>query len=194
MESRFSFIGMEPLSPSPRKSYIEHGVIYFWTATINGWQHLLARDQYNQVIVDSLQYLSDAGKVEVFAFIIMPNHLHLIWRVKEPNGRESPQGSLLKYTAHVFRKMLRREGGASLVPFRVDAANKKHEFWQRDSLAIPLFTHKVALQKLNYLHNNPLAEHWNLVKDPSDYVFSSAKYYEQNEKNFPFLKDLWEEV
>jgi len=36
-------------------------------------------------------------------------------------------------------------------------------------LAIPLFTREVALQKLNYIHNNPLKEHWNLVKDPSDY-------------------------
>jgi putative transposase len=132
--------------------------------------------------------------VEVFAFIIMPNHLHLIWRVKEPNGRESPQGSLFKYTAHVYRRMRRREGAERLTPYQVDAANKRHEFWQRDSLAIPLFTRKVALQKLNYLHNNPLADHWNLVKDPSDYAYSSAKYYERNEKNFLFLKDLMEEV
>ena len=185
---------MEPLSALPRKSYIDHGVIYFWTATINGWQHLLEPDQYKQVIVDSLHYLSDAGKVEVFAFIIMPNHIHLIWRVKEANGKESPQGSLLKYTAHMFRRLLRKEGAERLLPYRVDAANKKHEFWQRDSLAIPLFTRKVAEQKLAYLHNNPLAEHWNLVKDPSDYTYSSATYYERNKKNFSFLRDLWEEL
>jgi len=57
-------------------------------------------------------------------------------------------------------------------------------------LAIPLFTREVALQKLNYIHNKPLKEQWNLVKDPSDYKYSSAKYYELDEKNFHFLKDL----
>jgi len=185
---------MDPLIQSKRKSFIEYGVIYFWTATINGWQRLLERNEYKDVVIDSLNFLTDTGKVDVFAFIIMPNHIHLIWRVKESNGRESPQGSLLKYTAHIFRAMLRSEGAACLAPYRVDAANKKHEFWQRDSLGIPLFSRKVALQKLNYLHNNPLAEHWGLVKNPCDYKYSSALYYERNEKNFPFLKDLWKEV
>jgi len=52
----------------------------------------------------------------------------------------------------------------------------------------------MALQKLNYIHNNPLKEHWNLVKDSSDYKYSSAKYYELYEKNFHFLKDLCEAV
>ena len=177
-----------------RKSHIEKGEIYFWTPTINQWFHLLEKDEYKNVIIDSLQYLSDAGKVDVFAFVIMPNHIHLIWRTNEPNGKESPQGSFLKYTAHEFKKMLRREGHSELNKYKVDAANKDYEFWQRDSLAIPLFTRKVAFQKLKYIHNNPLAEHWQLVKHSYDYKYSSARYYELNDKNFSFLKDLWEEI
>jgi hypothetical protein len=72
------------------------------------------------------------------------------------NGKESPQGSFLKYTAHTFKKMLRKEGNIKLAAYAVDADNKKYEFWQRDSLAIPLFTKKVAVQKLKYTHFNPL--------------------------------------
>ena len=176
-----------------RKSHIEKGEIYFWTATINQWQRLLENDEYKDIIIDSLQYLTNENKIDVFAFIIMPNHIHLIWRVNEPNGKESPQGSFLKYTAHLLKKELQNEGIEKLAAYRVNADNKNFEFWQRDSVAIPLFTRKVALQKLKYLHNNPLAEHWQLVKHPCDYKYSSAKYYELNEKNFPFLKDLWEE-
>ena len=102
----------------------------------------------------------------------MLNHVHLIWRINEPNGKESPQGSLLKYTAHVFKEMLKAEGVGKLAAYKVDAVNKQYEFWQRDSLAIPLFTKKVATQKLNYVHNNPLAERWSLVKHPRDYKYS----------------------
>jgi hypothetical protein len=47
--------------------------------------------------------------------------------------------------------------------------------------------------ELRYIHSNPVAEHWQLVKDPCDYEYSSAKYYELKEKNIIFLKDLWEE-
>ena len=95
-----SFIRMYiPLNEGRRKSHIDQGNIYFWTATINKWYRLLERDEYKDVIIQSLQYLTDTGKIDVYAFIIMPNHIHLIWRINEPNGKESPQGSLLKYTA-----------------------------------------------------------------------------------------------
>jgi len=176
-----------------RNSHIEKGEIYFWTATINKWHRLLESDRYKDVIIKSIDYLSNIGKIDVFAFVIMPNHLHLIWRVNELNGKESPHGSLLKYTAHEFRKMLLHEDKNKLLTYQTTSENKDHEFWQRDPLAIHLYTAKVAFQKLAYVHSNPLAKHWKLAKDPCEYKYSSARYYEMNEKNFSFLKDLREE-
>jgi hypothetical protein len=75
-------------------------------------------------------------------------------------GKETPQGSFLKHTAHQFKKMLATHDSFKLEDFQVIAANKQYEFWQRDSLAIELFSSEVAYQKLDYLHNTPLAEHW----------------------------------
>ena len=98
-----------------RKSYIEIGEIFFWTATINNWQRLLLKVDYKNVIINSLIYLSDAGKIDVFAFVIMPNHIHLIWRINEMNGKETSQGSFLKYTAHEFKKMLKTDKENSLL-------------------------------------------------------------------------------
>jgi putative transposase len=176
-----------------RKSYIEIGEIYFWTATINNWQQLLQRDEYKQVIVESLEHLSSNGKIDVFAFVIMPNHIHLIWRVNELNGKETAQGSFLKFTAHEFKKMLIKEDVDRLEDYAVKAQNKKYEFWQRDPLAIPLYTRKVAYQKLDYIHYNPMAGKWKLVKDPCDYKHSTARFYEIGVKDFAFIKDLREE-
>lgn len=177
---------VKKLLKEERKSHIDQGRLYFWTATINQWFWLLKKDEYKDVIIDSLQYLSDAEKIDVFAFVIMPNHMHLIWRIIALNGKESPQGSLLKYTAHVFKKMLRREKDSNLAIYKIDAENKDYEFWQRDSLAIPLFSREVAIQKLHYIHNNPLSKNWQLAKDPCGYKYSSARFYEMNEKNFSF--------
>src|SRR5690606_11173074 len=89
-----------------RKSHIKIGEIYFWTATLNKWQCILSDDHYKNVIIYSLAYLSKKGKLDVFAFVIMPNHIHLILRVNEKNGKENAQGSFLKFTAHEFKKML----------------------------------------------------------------------------------------
>jgi putative transposase len=176
-----------------RKSHIELGEIYFWTTTINKWQKLLESDEYKNVVVGSLEYLSRASKIDVFAFVVMPNHIHLIWRINEENGKETAQGSFLKFTSQEFKKMLKKEKENELLNFAVNAHNKNYEFWQRDSLAVHLYTREVAFQKLDYIHLNPLAEHWQLAKDPCDYKYSSAKFYELGIKEFSFIKDLRDE-
>ncbi|HMR83002.1 MAG TPA: transposase [Niabella sp.] len=177
-----------------RYSHLDIGEIYFWTATINKWQKLLLKDVYKDVIINSLLYLSNQKIIDVFAFVIMPNHIHLIWRTKALNGKESAQGSFLKYTAHIFKKMIRSEyGSRGLLPYAVNTGNKEYEFWQRDPLAIQLFRKKVAFQKLDYIHYNPLGAHWQLVKDPVEYKYSTAKFYETGSSDFSFLKDLRDE-
>lgn len=172
---------------------MEPGEIYFWTATIHKWQPLLTADSYKDIIIGSLSYLSRNAIMDIFAFVIMPTHLHLICRTNKNNGKETGRASFLKYTAHEFKKKLNRENPGQLWLFDVRARNKGHEFWQRDSLAIPLYTKQAAYQKLDYVHNNPLSGHWRLVTDPCKYNYSSASFYEQNDKRFRFLKDLREE-
>jgi REP element-mobilizing transposase RayT len=169
---------------------MEIGEMFFWTATINNWQRLLSKDEYKRVITNSLSYLSDSGKIDVFGFVIMPNHLHLIWRINEMNGKETSQGSFLKYTAHEFKKMLKGDKESNLASYAVDAHNKNYEFWKGDSLAVHLFSKEIAYQKLDYTHHNPCTEYWQLAKKPTDYLFSSAKYYETGVNDFAFLKDL----
>ena len=176
-----------------RKSYIRIGEIYFWTATINNWMKLLMSDQYKDIIISSFRYLSNAGKIDVFAFVIMPNHIHVIWRINAMNGKETAQGSFLKYTAHEFGKLLLREDPAMLSLYTVDASNKLYEFWQRDPLAIHLYSREVAYQKLDYLHRNPTAKHWQLTNDYLNYTYSSVRFYELDLKEYDFLKDLREE-
>ena len=109
------------------------------------------------------------------------------------NGKETPQGSFLKFTAHEFKKMLKNENESGLNLYAVNAANKKYEFWQRDSLAIHLYNEEIAYQKLDYVHYNPLTGHWHLVNDPCDYKFSTAKFYMLGKKEFSFITDLREE-
>lgn len=166
------------------------GAVYFFTATIHQWKPLLQKEAYCSIILNSFQFLSQKRLLDVFAFVIMPNHIHTIWRINGRNGKETVQGSFLKYTAHEFKKLILHTEPSLLNNFTVDAKNKKFEFWQRDSLAVHLYSPEVAYQKLEYIHLNPLAEHWQLAKDPSDYFYSSASFYERDELRFPFLNDL----
>jgi putative transposase len=173
----------------PRKSHTSLGEIYFWTATIHKWQYLLEADSNKQLIVNYLKKLSDEGLITVYGFVIMPNHIHLIWQQNKLNGKETPKGSLLKYTGHEFLKTLKAESKSYL--YEVNAANKKHEIWQRDSLGIEIYTVKVARQKLAYIHNNPVSGKWQLAKDYFSYHYSSAKFYETGIDEFGFLKNIF---
>ena len=172
-----------------RKSYTSIGEIYFWTATIHKWQHLLESDFNKQLILSYLKKLADEGLITVYAFVIMPNHIHLIWQQNKLNGKETPKASLLKYTGHEFLKILKAESKSYL--YEVNAANKKHEIWQRDSLGIEIYTVKVALQKLDYIHNNPVKGKWQLAKDYISYHYSSARFYETGIDEFGFLKNIF---
>jgi hypothetical protein len=42
-------------------------------------------------------------------------------------------------------------------------------------------------QKLEYIHNNPVAEKWAMCKLPEDYRWSSARFYLKGVDEFGFL-------
>ena len=102
----------------------------------------------------------------------------------------SPQGSLLKYTAHKFKEILSGSDSGILKDYAVQLKEKAYEFWQRDSLAIPLFSRPVVLQKMTYIHNNPVAKHWRLAASPEAYRFSSASFNESGIDEFGILAHI----
>ena len=172
-----------------RKSFTAIDNIYFWTATIHNWYPLLQNDIEKKLIINSLKTLSDKGLITIYAFVIMPNHIHLIWQLNAANGKETAKGSFLKFTAHEFKKKLKRTGG--LENYKVQAANKEYQFWQRDSLGIEIWSREVAKQKLDYIHHNPVSGKWQLAKDYISYHYSSAKFYEFGIDEFGFLNNLY---
>jgi putative transposase len=173
-----------------RKSQTSLSKIYFWTATIHNWLPLLENDCNKQAIVDTLKYLADKSLITIYAFVIIPNHIHLIWQQNALNGKETAKGSLLKYTAHLFLKQLKENGTTEL--YSVDQANKKHEIWQRDALGIEIYSREVAKQKIDYIHFNPVSKKWLLAKDDLGYHFSSACFYETCVDEFGFLKNIFQ--
>ena len=172
-----------------RKSYTTTGKIYYWTATIHRWQHLLSSNSNKELILNYLKKLSEDGFITVYAFVIMPNHIHLIWQQNKKNGKENAFGSFLKFTAHKFLKELKQTGNAG--QYKVNVSNKEYEIWKRDSLAIEIFSREVARQKLDYIHANPVRGIWKLAKDDIHYYYSSARFYEYGQENFGFLKNLF---
>ncbi|WP_339869965.1 transposase [uncultured Algoriphagus sp.] len=164
--------------------------VYFFTATIHHWIPLLDRNDFKEIVLSSLTFLVDKKCLKIYGFVIMPNHIHLILENTKVNGKELPHASFLKFTSHIFLKKLKMESSELLNKFRVDLANKEHQFWQRDSLAIELYSPIVVYQKLDYIHNNPCKKKWMLASDPEIYPYSSFKFYESSIYEHRFLTHI----
>ncbi len=161
--------------------------VYFWTDTIKDWKHLLKQDKYKAMVIDTLKDLSDKGLVVVYGFVIMPNHFHVVWEMRNLNGKEMPHASFNKATAHAIIHDLKKNHTAVLPYFEVDEKERAFRIWQRDPLAILMDSKDKIEQKLEYIHLNPLHEKWNLANRPEDYYWSSAKFYESGQDDFGFL-------
>ncbi len=165
--------------------------LYFYTESIFGFKHLLADDNLKHEIINSWKYLVDHGLVSIYGYVIMPNHVHLIWRMQRMNGKESAGSSFAKYTAHRFKKYLQFVNPDLLKEFASDKADRNYQFWKRDPLAIPLSSMDIFEQKLEYMHNNPMQEKWKLAHSPEAYRWSSARFYKNGEDEFGILANMY---
>lgn len=164
----------------------------FLTATILKWQCLFASDDLKKIVLGSLQWLIKQKKCKVFAFVIMPNHIHIMWQIGSGYQRQEVQGALFSYTAHEFMKYLEKRDPLSLKKYYVNDADRKYQFWERNPLFKECRKDKFFMQKINYIHNNPCQSKWNLSLVPADYYWSSASFYESGDGKFLWLSHYME--
>ncbi len=134
-----------------------------------------------------MKFLVDEERVFIYAFVIMPNHIHIIWQIRNGHQVSKVQQSFLKYTAQRIKAHLQEHDKELLGEFRVDAADRQYQFWERNPLSVDLFTDKVFEQKLNYIHENPIQKNWKLCTYPEQYPWSTAAYYYKGFDKFGFI-------
>ncbi len=161
------------------KRYID---LYFTTSTILDWRPLLIEDAYKDIVIDTFRFLVAEKRVTIWAFVIMDDHIHLVWQISEPFQLDKVQHSLLTYTANKFRKRLKSEHPHLLDSFYVNKKDRQYQFWQRGSYNFEIYYEKTLQQKIRYIHLNPLRK-WGLM----DYKYSSIHYYDTGEKDWDFL-------
>src|SRR5690349_16607558 len=107
------------------------GMLYypeFLTATILHWQHLLSSDRCKEIFLESLDWLSREDRCKIYGFVIMPNHIHLIWRITDAYQRFEVQGALFSYTGHRFKKYVSAGSSSLLSNYLVCDADRKYQF------------------------------------------------------------------
>ena len=154
----------------------------YFTATILEWKRLLKQDKYKKLIIASLEFLVKEKRIKVYAFAIMSNHIHVIWQVQALFQPKDIQLSFMKYTAQMIIKDLRNNHKEVLEKFKDLASDRTYQIWERNALSTSLWNQGVFKQKLDYIHNNPVAA--RLCRFPEEYKYSFIMRKEQANGTF----------
>ncbi len=86
----------------------DQGAIHFVTFTVHQWVDVFTRQQYADLLLDSIIHCQEQKGLEVFAWVIMSNHCHLIVRAKNNNLSDIIR-DVKKFTAKSIVKDIEKE-------------------------------------------------------------------------------------
>jgi REP element-mobilizing transposase RayT len=159
--------------------------LYFVTTTAVTHALIFQRDVIKRILMDGLYYASVVDNLRLYAFTIMPNHFHFVGQCQP--GK--PLADMMRdYKANMTRLIVRQyqaEQNHEVLDFLAQAVTRpeKQQFkvWEDGYSAKEVFSPEFLRQKIEYVHTNPLQPHWQLAQQPEDYIWSSARFYLQNE-------------
>ncbi len=169
---------------SSKYKFVDKHGHYFTTSTIVGWTDLFTRDIYRNILLDSIRFCQLNQGLDVHAWVLMTNHLHMICSTKQGKDPGLVLKNLKSFTAVKLIDAIinnaaesRREhmltvferGGKTL------AANVRFQIWQHENHPVLLDSTLLYNQKLNYLHSNPVTA--GFVNEPWFWKYSSAIDY-----------------
>jgi REP element-mobilizing transposase RayT len=159
----------------------------FFTATILQWKKLLQQDKYKDIIMNSLKFLVTNKRIILYGFVIMPNHIHIIWQMCSGIKQPDVQRDFLKFTAQQIKFDLQQNHPDLLMQFKVNVKDRSYQIWEHRPLSVSLVSGSMLEQKLDYIHRNPVQEKWTLADTPQNYKYSSARYYYLNTDDWGFI-------
>lgn len=169
---------------------------HFITFSVVGWIDVFSREQYKEIMIESLHYCAEHKGLTLHAWVIMTNHVHLIISSKNAKLEELVR-DIKKFTSKQIIKAIfenpeesRKEWMLNIFRFTGSGNknNKEFQFWKQDYHPVELTTNDMLEQRLQYLHENPVRS--GLVWEAWHYKYSSAIDYYTNEKGLLKIERL----
>jgi REP element-mobilizing transposase RayT len=148
-----------------------------------GWADVFSRQIYRDILIESFKYCREHKELEIFAYVVMTNHVHCILRSK--NGKLSDLvRDFKKHTSKQIMESIENNAKESRKEWlemifkyyaKFNKRSKDKQFWTHENHAVELSTNEMIEQRLNYIHLNPVRS--GIVANPEDYLYSSARNY-----------------
>ena len=134
-------------------------------------------DSIKLVVCKALDDARRSGGFLLFAYVIMPDHLHLL--TDEPDTSAEVLRYVKGITARqVIDHLKENEFEKSLAKLRHPTWKRRHQYslWQQEKNVFSVYSESVFMEKVNYIHQNPVRA--GLVERAIDYRFSSARIWQ----------------
>ncbi|MDB5222181.1 MAG: hypothetical protein JWN83_848 [Chitinophagaceae bacterium] len=126
-------------------------------------------------------------EIDVIGYVIMPNHVHYILYF---SGAGFNLNKVLsngkRFMAYEIINRMEHAKDIHTLNILQDALTERerkkkqlHKVFKDSFDAKAIFSEKFLIQKLNYIHHNPVSGKWRLAKDFVSYEHSSASFYEE---------------
>ena len=162
-----------------QKIFDVEGHAHFTTINIYKRIPILQNSKFCDLIIENLEYYRKKFQYRLLGYVILPDHLHMI---VIPNSRTKYSDIIRDFKKGVAFAVIKRLSNArnqnlldkfSLNQVRRDG--QRHSIWQRKYFDFNIFSEKKFLEKLEYMHNNPV--NLKLVENPGDWRYSSWRNY-----------------
>ena len=157
--------------------------LYFVTFTVVGWADVFSRKIYRDIIIDSLDYCRKNKGLEIYGYVIMTNHIHIILKASNTDLSDIIR-DFKKHTSKEIVKSINTNGVESRKDWlnmifeyyaKLNKRKVAKQFWTNDNHAVVLDNNVDMDKRINYIHQNPVTAGW--VEKPEDYLYSSARNY-----------------
>lgn len=160
--------------------------IYFCTFTCYDWMPLFEQTKSYDTVYNWFNILKQE-KIEVIGYVIMPNHVHCILYFPETGfNLNKVLSNGKRFMAYEIINRLENKNDICTLNILQDALTERekkkkqlHKVFKDSFDAKPIFSEKFLIEKLNYIHYNPVSGKWKLAEDFISYEHSSASFYEE---------------
>lgn len=163
----------------------EQDKIYYLTLQVVEWIDLFTRKSYRDLLVENLAYCQQNKSLEIFAYVIMSNHIHLLARSNTDKLSDTIR-DFKSFTSKELLKLIKEPAESRrewILNIFKDAAsrhkrNSEFQLWTHENHAEHIYSNQFISQKICYIHENPVVA--GMVLKAEDYPYSSAKNYSGN--------------
>jgi REP element-mobilizing transposase RayT len=162
--------------------------IHFITFATVEWVDVFTRKQYRDIVLDSIRFCQAEKGLLLHCWCIMSNHLHLIVSAKNENLSDVLR-DFKKFTSKQIIAAIEANKQESRRDWMLrlfneegvkNSRNTNYQFWRQDNQPQELYSPAFIVQKINYIHNNPVEA--GIVEKPEHFLYSSAKDYFHTKK------------